>query len=230
MLVTMVKVCAHMEINQSICCRELKKADVLDINGEKIGKIGDLTFKFDGDLKLAQFILAGPAFEEFLEAIKIKPDKDPIFDANLIKRLGDKVQLNTATNSLKTTLDDCAIGDDEIRLSKIEKLEIVDKNGESVGKAVDIDFDVDGSASLIVGGGFFEEKLEALGLKSNVDIIVPGKVIESIGDKIQLGVPKDELALTMDNAVKTVQSSKVQEDMKTHREVSKIRLYSQRPF
>ncbi|MHA1907001.1 MAG: PRC-barrel domain-containing protein [Candidatus Thorarchaeota archaeon] len=219
-----------MEINQSICCRQLKKADVFDVNGEKIGRIGDLTFTFDGDLKLSQFILAGPAFEEFLEAIKVRPDKDPVFDARLIKKLGDKIQLDSAQNSLKTTLDDCAIGDDEIRLSKIEKLEIVDKNGESVGKAVDIDFDVDGSASLIVGGGFFEEKLEALGLKSDVDIIVPGKVIDSIGDKIQLGVPKDELALTMDNAVKNVQSSKVQEDMKVHREVSKIRLYSHRPF
>jgi sporulation protein YlmC with PRC-barrel domain len=208
----------------------LKKADVFDVNGEKIGRIGDLTFTFDGDLKLSQFILAGPAFEEFLEAIKVRPDKDPVFDARLIKKLGDKIQLDSAQNSLKTTLDDCAIGDDEIRLSKIEKLEIVDKNGESVGKAVDIDFDVDGSASLIVGGGFFEEKLEALGLKSDVDIIVPGKVIDSIGDKIQLGVPKDELALTMDNAVKNVQSSKVQEDMKVHREVSKIRLYSHRPF
>ncbi|MHA2425118.1 MAG: PRC-barrel domain-containing protein [Candidatus Thorarchaeota archaeon] len=219
-----------MEINQSICCRDLKKADVLDMNGEKIGHIGDLTFKFDGDLKLSQFILAGPAFEEFLEALKIRPNKDPVFDASLIKNLGEKVQLDTTQDKLKTTLDDCAIGDDEIRLSKIEKLEILDENGESVGKAVDIDFDVDGSASLIVGGGFFEEKLEALGLKTDVDIVVPGKVINSIGDKIHLGVPKSELALTMEDAVKPVQSSKAQEDMKVHREISKIRLYSQRPF
>jgi sporulation protein YlmC with PRC-barrel domain len=219
-----------MEINQSICCRELKKAEVLDVNGEKIGNIGDLTFTFDGDLKLSQFILAGPAFEEFLEAIKVRPDKDPVFDASLIKKIGEKVQLETATENLKTTLDDCAISDNEIRLSKIEKLQIIDKDGVSVGKAVDIDFDVDGSASLIVGGGFFEEKLEALGLKADVDIIVPGQVINSIGDKIQLDVLKKDLALTMEDAVKTTEEFRASEDMKVHREVSKLRLYSQRPF
>ncbi|MFW9847848.1 MAG: PRC-barrel domain-containing protein [Candidatus Thorarchaeota archaeon] len=219
-----------MEIHQSICCRELKKADVLDINGEKIGNIGDLTFKFDGDLKLSQFILAGPAFQEFLEAVKIRPNKDPVFDAKLIKRLGDKIHLDTGTNSLKNTLDKGAIPKDEIRLSKLEKLQIVDKNGEVVGKAIDVDFDVDGSASLIVGGGFFEEKLEALGLKSNVDIIVPGKVIESIGDKVKLSVLKKDLALTMENAIKSSEETKTREEMKVHRELSKIRLYSQRPY
>ena len=219
-----------MEIKQSICCRQLKKADVLDSNGEKIGHIGDLTFKFDGGLKLSQFILAGSAFEEFLEAVKIRPDRDLVFDASLIKRLGDKVQLDTSRNNLKTTLDEGVIADDEIRLSRLEKLEILDKNGESVGKAVDVDFDVDGSAELIVGGGFFEEKLEALGIKSDIDIIVPGKVIASIGDKILLAVPKAELALTMEEAVKPAAATKAQEDMKVNREISKIRLYSQRPF
>ena len=92
--------------------------DVIDTSGEKIGRIGDLTFKFDGDLKIAQFILAGPRFEEFLEAIKVKPDRDPIFDVSLIKKLGDKVHLDTSANSLKTTLDECAISDEEIRLSE----------------------------------------------------------------------------------------------------------------
>jgi len=219
-----------MEINQSICCKRIKKADVIDANGEKIGRIGDLTFTFDGDLKLSQFILAGPAFEEFLEAIKIKPNKDPIFDSSLITKMGDKIHLSSTRDSLKTTLDDCAISDDEIKLSRIETLEIIDKDGIKVGKAVDIDFDIDGSASLIVGGGFFEEKLEALGLKADIDFIVPGKVISKIGDEICLSVSKQDLALTMEEATKTPAAIKARNDMQTHREVSKVRLFGQRPF
>lgn len=219
-----------MEINQSICCKRIKKADVIDANGEKIGHIGDLTFKFDGDLKLSQFILAGPAFEEFLEAIKVRPNKDPIFDSSLITKMGDTIHLSSTRDSLKTTLDDCAISDDEIKLSRIEKLEIIDKDGIKVGKAVDIDFDIDGSASLIVGGGFFEEKLEALGLKTDVDLIVPGKVISKIGNEICLSVGKQDLALTMEEAVKTPSEVRARNDMQTHREVSKVRLFGQRPF
>ena len=219
-----------MELKRSINCREIRKCDVVGSDGEKIGQIGDMTFKFDGELKLSQFILSGPAFEEFLEAIKIRPDKDPIFDASMIEKMGDKVVLSSNKNSLKTTLDKGAIPDDEIRLSKLEKLLIVDKDGDSVGKAIDIDFEVDGSAYLIVGGGFFEEKLEALGLKADIDIIVPGKVIESIGDQIKLTVDKGDLALTMDEAVKSESERKTREAVATHREISKIRLYAHRPI
>ena len=219
-----------MDLKRSINCREIRKCDVVGSDGEKVGRIGDMTFKFDGELKLSQFILSGPAFEEFLEAIKIRPDKDPVFDASMIERMDEKVHLSTNRNSMKTTLDKGAIADDEIRLSKLEKLLIVDKDGDSVGKAIDVDFEVDGSAYLIVGGGFFEEKLEALGLKSDIDIIVPGKVIESIGDQIKLTVDKSDLALTMEEAVKSESERAAREAVATHREISKVRLYAHRPI
>lgn len=221
-----------MEIARSICCNELKKADVVDSTGSKVGHIGDLTFTFDGELKLKQFILSGPVWEEFLEAIKVKPDRDPVFDATLIDMMGDKVHLNTSANSLKTTLDKDAISADEIRLSKLSKLDILDKNGVKIGRANDVDFDVDGSASIIVGGGFFEEKLEATGLKADVDLIVPGDVITSISDTIKLKVSKDELGTTMETvlAENAPEIVKARENIETHREVSKVRLFSHRPF
>ncbi|MHA1882371.1 MAG: hypothetical protein ACTSUO_04925 [Candidatus Thorarchaeota archaeon] len=222
--------CDFMEITRSLCCKELRKIDVIDSTGEKIGRIGDLTFTFDGDLKLAQFILAGPRFEEFLEAIKVKPDRDPVFDVSLITRMSDKIHLNVTADSLKTTLDDCAISDDEIRLSKLEKLGIFDKDGGKIGNAIDVDFDVDGSASIIVGGGFFEEKLEAAGLKSDVDLIVPGSAITSISDKIALNVCKDDLSTTMDDALRPDEVKKASEDKSIHRDVTKIRLFSHRPM
>ncbi|MFW9919103.1 MAG: PRC-barrel domain-containing protein [Candidatus Thorarchaeota archaeon] len=219
-----------MELNRSINCRDIKKADVVGMDGEKIGNIGDFTFTFDGDLKLSQFILTGSVFEEFLEAIKARPDKDPVFNSSMIKKLDDKVHLDTSRNGLKTTLDKGAISEDEIRLSTIEKLSIYDKNGISIGKAIDVDFDVDGSASLIVGGGFFEEKLEALGLKKDIDIIVPGNVIEEISDRIQLKVEKQDLSLTMEEVVAETNVPSVRDSVATHREISKIRLYSHRPI
>jgi threonine dehydrogenase-like Zn-dependent dehydrogenase len=55
-----------------------------------------------------------------------------------------------------------------------------------VGHAVDVHFDTDGSASLIVGGSFIEEHLESAGIKRDIDIIVPTNTIESIGDKVKL--------------------------------------------
>ncbi len=219
-----------MELKRAICCRELRKSDVVGSDGEKIGRIGDMTFTFDGELKLSQFILSGRTFEEFLESIRVRPDRDPVFNGSMIKKMDEKVHLDTTKNSLKTTVDKGAIGENEIRLSKLEKLAIIDNNGVSIGKAIDVDFDIDGSAKLIVGGGFFEEKLEALGLKSDIDIIVPGDVIESIGDKITLKVGKKELSLTMEQAVKSAAASHAYEAKEVNRQISRVQLFTQKPL
>ena len=219
-----------MKLARSLCCREMRKAEVVDSSGNKVGKVGDLTFTFDKELKLSKFILAGPRFEEFLESIKVRPDKDPVFDSSLITKIDENVHLDTSVNSLKTTLDKDAIGEGEIRLSKLEKMDIVDSTGKKIGRAIDIDFDVDGTVSMIVGGGFIEEKLEALGLKADVDIIVPGSVIDSITDKICLRVSEGELARTMDDALKSDNVKKAREAKAVHHEVTKVRLYSQRPM
>jgi sporulation protein YlmC with PRC-barrel domain len=219
-----------MELKRSLSCREIRKADVVGIDGNRMGSIGDMTFRFDGNLTLVHFILAGPVFEEFLESVKLRPDKDPVFDGSMIKKIDDKVHLDTSKNALKTTLDKESIGNDEVRLSRLEKIPIEDRKGVSVGKAIDVHFDVDGSASLIVGGGFFEEKLEDLGLKADVDIIVPAEVIQNIGKKITLTVDKKDLALTMEGAVKSESVKRARDRVATNRDISKIRLYSQRPI
>ena len=220
---------SSLEIARSICCRELKTLDVLDSDGNKIGRISDMTFTFENDLKLAQFILGGSAWEEFLESVRARPDKDPIFDASLIEKMDEKVYLNACKDTLKTTLDKCAISDEEIRLSEIEKKAIFDKTGKRIGRAVDIDFDVDGSASLIVGGGFVEELLENLGVKRDVDVIVPGSTIGSIGDSIELTVSSDELEKSMDEAVKAPEQKEARASKEVTRDVAKVRLFV-RPF
>ena len=214
-----------MDVRKSMNCRELRDCDVVDSDGQKVGRINDMTFTFDGQLKLEQFVLAGSAWEEFLESIRMKPDKDPVFDASMIRRIGDKVQLESNVNELKTTLDKGAIPKGEIRWSELSKKHIIDRDGVTIGKAVDIDFDIDGKASLTVGGGLIEESLERFGLKDDIDIIVPAKTIESISDEIRLNVSKDELQLTMDKALENPEVLAIKDRRDVDRGVAKVRLF-----
>ena len=218
-----------MDVRRSMNCNELRHCDVVDSSGVKVGRIGDLTFTFDGKLRLKQFILSGSRWEEFLESAKIRPDKDPLLNAGLIEIIGDRVQLNTNINSLKTTLDEGAIAPGEIRWSDLTKMEIYDQDDVKVGHAVDVDFDLDGSASLIVGGGLVEESLESIGLKTDVDIIVPAETIESMREKIKLKVSKEDLKLTMTKALENPEVKKAKELPANKRAAVRVRLYYSYP-
>jgi sporulation protein YlmC with PRC-barrel domain len=215
----------RVDVSKSLNCRELRECDVVDSSGEKVGRISDMTFTFDGELKLSQFILAGSVWEEFLESVGVKPDVDPVFDGTLIERLGDKIELNTSRNSLKSTPDEDAVPVGEIRLSALEDMEILDTDGVVVGKAVDIDFDVNGMASLTVGGGFIEETLESLGLKEDVDIIVPGSAISAIQDNIRLSVSKESLGLNVNEALRIKEVDEVKTRYADDKGVMKVRLF-----
>jgi len=189
-----------MKLSKPVCCQEIKKMDVMDASGNKIGKISNLTFTFDGSLKLKHFILGGSRMEEFLEAINLKPDVDPVFESTVIKKIDTHIHLDTSVNGLRNFHD--TISDDEIKFSDLQKLEIVDKDGTKVGRAINVDFDVDGRTALIAGEGLLEEKLEDFGLKEDVDIIVPFQVIVSIDESIRLSVSKDELDASLDGILK----------------------------
>ncbi|NWF94952.1 MAG: hypothetical protein HXY34_02320 [Candidatus Thorarchaeota archaeon] len=222
-----------MEIASAIKTCEITKAAVVDTSGRKIGHISDLTFKFDGRLKLSQFILAGSRIEEFLERARLRPDRDPVFDASFIKRIDSKkVYLGTSVDEMKTTLDSDAIPQGEIRFSRFEKLDVVDKAGVKVGRPIDVHFDTDGTTSIIVGGPFLEEKLEAIGIKKDIDIIVPDVVIQSVSDCIKLSVSKEELATTMESALKDLVSEvrRARDSKATQRSIAKVHLFTQRPL
>ncbi len=187
-----------MEITRPYCCNELKKMDVMDSAGKKIGRIDEMTFTFDGELKFSHIILAGPVWEEVLETLRLRPDRNPVFDSSAISKVDKHIHLKTTANRLSTTMDKDAIPDDEIRFSEIKKLDIIDKDDVIVGRATDVDFDVDGCASIIAGGGFIEEKLEAVGLKDDVDVIVPCDVIVSVDESIRISVSRNDLETTLD--------------------------------
>ena len=132
----------------------------------------------------------------------MKPDHNHIVDPSAIKKVDEHVHLDTTADHLVTTLNKDIISDDEVKFSVLEKLDIFDKDNTKIGRAIDVDIDADGRISIIVGGGFIEEKLETIGLKDDVDIIVPSNVISSVHDSIQLSVSKDELDTTIDGILK----------------------------
>ena len=191
-----------MEITKPYCCDELMKKTVMDSAGKKIGHIGDLTFTLDKELKISHFILAGPAWKEFLETIHLKPEHNHVFDSSAIKKIDKHIHLNITGNHLLTTMSKNTISDDKVKFSELEKLDIFDKDHEKIGRAIDVDLNIDGSVSIVVGGGFIEEKLEAIGLKDDIDILVPSNIISSIHDSIQLSVSKNELDTTLNGILK----------------------------
>ena len=204
--------------------------DVMDTSGKKIGRVVDLTFTFDETLKLAHFILGGSRAEEFLKAIKLKPDEDPVFDSALIMKVDDHIHLDTSVNSLRASYSE--ILDNEIRFSALKKLDIYDKDNVKVGRAIDVDFQLDGHTALIAGGGFIEEKLEAIGLKDDVDIIVPFEVIVSIDESIKLSVSKDELDASLDGILRerALEIKKQRQAAMAHNQAKKQRVSANWPY
>lgn len=221
-----------MEIARPYCCEELKNKTVIDSTGKKIGHISDLTFIFDRELKIVHFKLTGPLWEEFLEAIHLKSDRNHVFDSSVIKKIDEHIHLDISGNQLLTTMNKNTISDDEVKFSELEKLDIFDKNQEKIGRAIDVDLDTDNHVSIIVGGGFVEEKLEAIGLKDDVDIIVPSNVISSIHDSIQLSVSKDELDTTLNGILKerAMEIQQARESARSHRSTRKERVVTFWPY
>ena len=105
----------------------------------------------------------------------------------------------------------------------------MDKDNKKIGRAIAVNFNLDGTVSMIVGGSFIEEKLEAAGLKADVDILVPGDVISEIDNMVHLNVSKESLSTTMDHALKDKEVLRVQRDMPVQRDVTKVQLFTQRP-
>lgn len=98
------------------------------------------------------------------------------------------------------------IGDskNDFFFSQLAKYKVEDKNGVTIGKPGDAllstkDLSIE---SLILFGGMLEEKMEDIGLKENIDPIVPLTTIVSVDDKdkkIVLNVSKDDLKTTDNN-------------------------------
>ena len=69
-----------------------------------------------------------------------------------------------------------------IRLSKLRRLHFVDVDDNDVGSLEDITFSVDNLAPqhLILGSNFFEELMEEIGKRENIDEIAPLSIVSDI--------------------------------------------------
>jgi sporulation protein YlmC with PRC-barrel domain len=181
---------------------DLKNKDVLDANGEKIGKVIDFVVRFqDNRITLKSLILGGIKIEEFLEAVGAKPDIDPIFQLDCIDRIEENIILSVAGDTLKTTLDPNAIEQGDMKLSELSKYKIIDADGFNIGKVINIWFDTADEIWLVLGGSFVEETLEKLSIQPDIDLLIPQEHIKNISDdKIHLKWTKFQLSSTCTDA------------------------------
>jgi sporulation protein YlmC with PRC-barrel domain len=163
---------------------DIKNKDVTDASGEKVGRVIDFIVRFaDNKIDLKSVVLGGGRIEELLESLGIRPDKDPIFHLDCIDSISDVVHLKVDVDTLKTTLNPGAMEDGDMKMSELAKLNVVDSDGFKVGKVMDVWFDDNAKAWLVIGGGFVEETLENLGVKADIDLLIPADFISEIQEK-----------------------------------------------
>ena len=101
---------------------DLKNKNVLDSNGENVGKVIDFIVRFiDNKIVLKSVVLGGGRIEEFLESIGAKPDIDPIFQLDCINAIDENVVLSVAKDTLKTTIDSSTNQAGDLKLSELSK-------------------------------------------------------------------------------------------------------------
>ncbi len=181
------------------CCgirfSQLMNKKVIDSSNKEVGQVNDFIITHaDNKISLKSIVLGGGRIEEFMESIGLRPDVDPVFQMDCISQITEDVVLITDVESLKTTLDEGTITENDMRLSKFSKLPIIDSDGLKVGRVLDIWFDINGEPWLVAGGGTFEEILEKIGIQPDLDLLIPMPHIESITkDQIKIKYTKFQL-------------------------------------
>ncbi len=184
------------------CCNlkfsELKHKSVYSSDGKKVGRVIDFIFRFaDNKIALKSVVLGGSHLEEFLEDAHVIPDRDPVFQLDCIDKITDRIYLKTACSSLQTTLDTGTITSEDMKLTKLAKLQVIDSDNVKIGNVIDVWFDTANKIWLVLGGGFVEETLERIGTRPNIDFLVPEDFIASISPKqIKLKWTKFQLSAT----------------------------------
>lgn len=111
---------------------------------------------------------------------------------------------------IKTTLYDSErifldTDKNNLYFSQLAQYEVEDKNSKKIGSPGDALFTNELKIdSLILFGGYLEEKMENLHLRKNIDPVVPVSVIDSIDDSkklIHLKIAKSELKTANDGFV-----------------------------
>ena len=193
------------------CCKlkysEIRSKDVVDSKGETVGEVMDWIFGCgENKLDLKYIVLGGGTVEEFLESIGARPDIDPVIRLEDVDSISDKVYLKVDKASLKKTIDPGVFDEADYTFSKLSDIKVVDSDNIKIGFVIDIWFDKDSVMWLVLGGGFFEELLEKLKARPDIDLLVPPHFIESISrEEIKLSITKFQMKATCEDEYKKLQ-------------------------
>jgi sporulation protein YlmC with PRC-barrel domain len=174
----------------------MKNKDIVDSEGEKIGRVIDFHFtQSDGKIALTSVVMGGSRIEEFLESIGAKKDIDPFFPIDVI----DKYENDTLYLKVpyKKLTEPVTLGKNEFRLSDLGGCEIIDVDKNKIGKIKDVIFDDKHRPWFVVHGGFFEESFEKIGIKADIDPLIPPEFIKQLKkDCMTLKYSKMQLTTT----------------------------------
>lgn len=190
------------------CCElkysEIRRKDVVDSKGEKVGEVMDWIFDCSlNKLDLKYIVLGGGWVEEFLEFIGARPDIDPVIKIEDVDSISDKVYLKVEGESLKKTIDPGVLADADLPFSKLSDLKVITSDGFKIGFVIDIWFDLDSMMWLLLGGGLLEELFERLKVQPDIDLLVPHMFIENINsNEIKLRITKFQFESTCDDEYK----------------------------
>jgi sporulation protein YlmC with PRC-barrel domain len=157
----------------------MKNKDILDRSGQKIGRVIDFHFNVENDkFTLKSIVMGGSRIEEFLESIGVKKDIDPFFSLDVIDRY-ENDQLHLKVDYEKLT-EPVKLGENEKLLTDLSNCTIIDSDKNKIGNIIDVVFDEKGKPWFVIGGGFFEEFSERIGLRPDIDLLVPQEFVSSM--------------------------------------------------
>ncbi len=175
---------------------EMKNKDILDNKGQKIGRVIDFHFLYEGGkVNLKSIVMGGGRIEEFLESVGLRADIDPFFPLEVIDRFeNNQLHLKVEYEKLTKPVE---LGPNEMRLSTLSKRKIIDLDNNNIGNIIDVVFDEKGSPWFVVGGGFFEEFSERIGIRPDIDLLVPQTYVTNITEEaINIKYSKMQLSTT----------------------------------
>lgn len=194
----------------------LKYHSISDIRKKTVKCLGDLAIGhiidvvFDQEHQLHSFIIGGTRWEEFRESLGIIDDIDPVIPINIISAVKeDTIEVKIAKEKLHHKLEEGIIPEKSFTYNNLKRKKIFDSKDNKFGKIINMGFLPNGKTVLIIGGSWFEELMENLGFRKNIDLLLPFEKIDSIDENnIRLNVPIDKLKLTIDNKPMTIDEQK----------------------
>ncbi|MFX0169517.1 MAG: PRC-barrel domain-containing protein [Candidatus Hodarchaeota archaeon] len=175
---------------------EMKNKAIVDSTGSKIGRIIDFHFTYsDGKMKFTSIVVGDSRITEFLESIGFKKDIDPFFAIDVIDRYeNDTLYLKVPYKKLSEPVK---LGKNEFRLTDLGTIDVIDVDSNKIGNVKDVIFDDSHRPWFVVHGGFFEETFEKLGVKADIDPLIPPEFVERLtADKMVLKYSRLQLKAT----------------------------------